>query len=353
MEGTGEFLAPALEERPAPGPGRYFYFDLLRALALLRVITYHTAGESWLHYALPAISVMFGLAGFLMARSLRQRAAGRVVGSRALRLLPPFWLYGLVAIAIGWETVDRHGLHWAQLLFWVLPLRDPHEGVAGSNLVDTLWYVRAYLWFVLLSPLALWAYRRARMLVLAAPIALLPVVEFLDDGRDWAGRGLTRDILTYGTCWLLGFAAEEGAIDRLAGWVCVAVAVPVGAVGLVLTHVLGAALGHRSLADQTGYALWSAAVVLTLLRWHPETSWLRGLPGVRRVVSAMNARAVSIYLWHDLAVVLALGLFATLGLHVTRWAALPLVLVLTALLVLPVGWVEDLAARRRPALVPR
>lgn len=351
MEGTEEFLAPAYEDRQAPVSGRYFYFDLLRALALARVITYHTAGASWLHFALPAISVMFGLAGFLMARSLKQRATARVVGSRALRLLPPFWVYGLVAIAIGWESVDRGGFHWSRLLYWVIPLRDPHEGAAGSELVDTLWYVRAYLWFVLLSPLALWAFRRARMVVLLAPLALLPVVELIDGGREWAGRGMVRDILTYGTCWLLGFAAEEGMFDRLSGMMCLAVALPVAATGLAVQHLVSDA--HAAVGDQTGYALWSASIVFLLLHWRPDTSRLHATAGLRRLVSAVNARAVSIYLWHDLAVATALGLLAVAGVHTSRWAALPLVLLLTAALVLPVGWVEDLSARRRPVLVPQ
>ena len=50
------------------------YFDLLRGLALVRVVAYHTLGLWFLHIAFPAIGVMFGLAGSLMARSLDRRS---------------------------------------------------------------------------------------------------------------------------------------------------------------------------------------------------------------------------------------------------------------------------------------
>src|SRR4029079_19029037 len=105
-------------------------------------------------------------------------------------------------------------LDWAPLPLWILPLRDPHESPAGVGLVDTLWYLRTYVWFLLLSPLLLRAFRRApwpsvgsppvllrssrgrpwRSVV--TPLALLPVVALA--GHGWPGHGEVTAALMYG-----------------------------------------------------------------------------------------------------------------------------------------------------------
>jgi hypothetical protein len=74
---------------------------------------------------------------------------------------------------------------------------------------------------------------------------------------------------------------------------------------------------------------------------------------LRGTVTVINARAVTIYVWHDAAIaVLALSV-ATTRVHLSHLAELPAVLALTGCAVLAFGWVEDLAARRRPRLLPR
>lgn len=82
---TGKVTAPpvsvpplsAPQPVPAPGPvaavqpaasvphkkGRNLYLDFLRAVALIRVVTYHTFNWAWLTLAFPALGVMFALAG--------------------------------------------------------------------------------------------------------------------------------------------------------------------------------------------------------------------------------------------------------------------------------------------------
>lgn len=349
MEGV---LAPE-RERPRSGRARdrNAYFDLLRGIALIRVITYHTVQSAWLHIAFPAIGLMFALAGALMARSLDRRGALRVVGSRMRRLLPPVWLYGAVALTLGWEITGQGGAQWSRLLFWVVPLRDPHESARNSGLVDTLWYLRTYLWFLLLSPVLLWAFRRARILVLVAPVTLLPLVAL--GGAQWPGRGLVANILTYGSCWLLGFAECDGLLESLSAWACGLLAATMAAAGLAL-ELSSPADGLNDIGASTiGYALWSLACVLLLMRWRPNTSWLHRIPWLDQTVTVVNARAVSIYLWHDSAIIMTAALLGLAGLHVAGVVELPIVLVLTAIVVLMVGWVEDLAAQRRPALLPR
>lgn len=61
------------------GGGRDRYFDLLRAIALFRVVFYHLMGWAWLPVLFPSMGVMFALAGNLMARSLAARPALGVV----------------------------------------------------------------------------------------------------------------------------------------------------------------------------------------------------------------------------------------------------------------------------------
>src|ERR1041385_4257519 len=90
-------------------PVRDRYFDTLRALALIRVVTYHTFGWAWCGMVFPSMGIMFGLAGTLMAKSL-ERPAVKVVKSRLRRLLPPFWFWGffvvLAMLVHGW--MPRH-----------------------------------------------------------------------------------------------------------------------------------------------------------------------------------------------------------------------------------------------------
>ena len=54
----------------AHGPLRNRYVDLLRALAIVRVVFHHNIGWALLTVAFPTMSLMFALDGSLMASSL-------------------------------------------------------------------------------------------------------------------------------------------------------------------------------------------------------------------------------------------------------------------------------------------
>jgi peptidoglycan-N-acetylglucosamine deacetylase len=70
-------------------------------------------------------------------------------------------------------------------------------------------------------------------------------------------------------------------------------------------------------------------------------------------VTALNARAVTVYLWHNVAIALAFPLGDALGAWRLGDAGyFGVALVLLTLAAGGLGWVEDLAARRRPALLP-
>lgn len=85
-EGRGTHRAgPVPPEAPdtapaARAPGRDRYLDLLRTLALGRVVVYHIYGWAWLTIVFPSMGVMFALAGALMARSLKRSAWGVIKG---------------------------------------------------------------------------------------------------------------------------------------------------------------------------------------------------------------------------------------------------------------------------------
>ncbi|MFC3351212.1 hypothetical protein ACFOOM_28045 [Streptomyces echinoruber] len=100
-----------------------------------------------------------------------------------------------------------------------------------------------------------------------------------------------------------------------------------------------------------GQALWSFGSVFLLLRFGPGTdAWVARVRPVHAAVVLLNARAVTVYLWHEVALVLgvllidrmqrvpalenSLPLGATRFLYVLAW---PLI----ASAVLPAGWTED------------
>src|SRR5262245_17856190 len=97
------------------------YLDLLRALAVTRVVVYHTTGFALLTVGFPAMALMFALAGSLMAASIDKRGA-RAIWSRLRRLLPPLWI--LAAIFVPAMVITGLEFDW-RLFLWALPLHDP------------------------------------------------------------------------------------------------------------------------------------------------------------------------------------------------------------------------------------
>ncbi|MER6162600.1 acyltransferase [Streptomyces sp. NPDC001868] len=374
--------APRTPAAP-PAPGRDRYFDLLRALALFRVVLYHLTGWAWLPLLFPSMGVMFALAGNLMARSLKRPALG-VVRGRLRRLLPPVWLLGVVGVtgmvAQGWgPDADGHPVWWwFHLTFWILPVSDPPyaeglpgvQGLIGADwaveLAGPLWYVRAYLWFVVLSPLLLRALRAAPVVTVLAPVALAGLfgLGLLELPGERFSSGLT-DFSTFGACWILGMAHQEGMLQRLPRYIVPSIAPAIALVGLwyALNHDFGD--GHDLDSMPLAQALWSVATVALLL--HISPSWREWPDRLRRwdgAIGLLNSRAVTIYLWHNTCILIAatqwdrLWNVAFLEQNVpwlleSVWPVLVVTWLLIACCVVTFGWAEDLAARRRPRLWPR
>ncbi|MFJ3643560.1 acyltransferase family protein [Streptomyces sp. NPDC090108] len=375
--------AAAAQENPRPpAPARDRYFDLLRAVALFRVVFYHLMGWPWLTVVFPSMGVMFALAGTLMARSLK-RPALQVVRGRMRRLLPPLWLLGALGVTgmvlRGWSPHDDgHPVWWwLHLGYWILPLSDPPyaEGLSGvhgvlgadwgSEMAIPLWYIRAYLWFVLLSPFLLRALRALPWATVLSPVALCAAMEF--HFLRLPGERLpdaASDFGVFGACWVLGMAHQEGILKRVPRYVVPSVAPLVAAVGLwyALTH--GFRTDHDLNDMPFAQCLWSLGAVLLLLHISPSWSeWPRRLRPFRRAVTLLNSRAVTIYLWHNLCILAAATLwddlwrFDVLDEHFawllnSSWPELALVWALVCGCVVLFGWVEDLAAKRRPRLWP-
>lgn len=331
---------------PAEGgrPGRSRYLDTLRAAAIVRVYLLHVLWLGWLPAAFPAMWVMFAIGGYLTAVSLDRGRPLRVVRSRLRRLLPPLWALALVAVPLmvarGWR-VDPVELAW-----WVVPLVNPPASDWGGPFAIALWYLRAYLWLLLLSPVLWWAFRRwPTALLLALPTAAVLCYSPLAAVPQNPVGDVVWSTVSYGTCWLLGFARHTGLLDRVPVARYAAVTVATAAAGMLWTaaHPRG---------DRLADLLWGTAFVLVLMRLRPSLAGLDRARWLAGAVTAINARAVTIYIWHvpatfAVSVVLpAAGVKAGMG---TTLAATTLVLVG---IVVAVGWVEDLAARRPPTLLP-
>ncbi|SPF03137.1 acyltransferase family protein [Streptomyces sp. MA5143a] len=368
---------------PAPAaPARDRYFDFLRALAIFRVVLYHLSGWAWLPLVFPSMGVMFALAGNLMARSLK-RPALQVVKGRLRRLLPPIWLLGVIGVtgmvAQGWgpDAEGHPAWWWLHLTFWILPISDPPyaEGLPGVHgfigadwaveLAGPLWYVRAYLWYVVLSPVLLRALRAVPVVTLLFPVVLSAAFElgYLSLPGERFASGLT-DFSTFGACWILGMAHQEGVLRRLPRYIVPSVAPAVALTGLwyALHHDFGQ--GNDLDSMPFAQALYSLGTVALLLHLSPSWSeWPRRLRRWNGVITFLNSRAVTIYLWHNTCILVAATQWDRLWSVVVLeqnvpwllesvWPVLVLTWVLIVGCVVAFGWAEDLAARRRPRLWP-
>lgn len=342
------------------------YFDSLRAVALLRVLLFHLFSWSWLPLVFPSMGVMFALAGSLIASSLdRSKTSSPVIRRRLQRLLPPLWVFGAVLVPImfvtGWTaTTEGAQAPGLSILSWLFPITEPPASDLGYEWVLPLWYLRTYLWLMLISPSLLWLWRHWPKVMMSLPLLslLLIVGGFIQVGGT-IGDSLV-SMLTYVTCWMIGFAHNDNKLQRVRlRWV-LAVGALLSAAGVIVAMRYpvagseGIAVGDIPVAT----ALFSLGFSMVLLRLPLRFSAVNRIPVLNTLLEAVNRRAMTIYIWGNLAIWLSLAAMERFGIYETLpelwwpFTSLVLTLLVLAVIVLAIGWVEDIAARRQPQLIP-
>lgn len=342
------------------------YFDALRAVALLRVLLFHLFSWTWLPLIFPSMGVMFAMAGSLMASSLdRSKTPSVVIRRRLRRLLPPLWAFGAVLVPVmfitGWTaTIDGAQSPGWSMLAWLFPITEPPASDIAYEWALPLWYLRTYLWLVLISPALLWLWRHWPKVMMTLPFlsVLLLVGGLVQVGGAIGDSAVS--MLTYVTCWMIGFAHHDNKLQQWRLQSVLAVGALLAAAGVIvavrypLAGSEGIAVGDIPVAT----TLFSLGFSMVLLRLPLKFSSVNRIPMLNALLDAVNRRAMTIYIWGNMSIWLALTAMDRFGMYETLpelwWpsVSLALTLLVVAVIVLIIGWVEDLAARRQPQLIP-
>lgn len=188
---------------------------------------------------------------------------------------------------------------------------------------------------------------------LLAPYLLLVAIEV----GIYPAPPVLREFGLYFGAWMLGFAHHAGMLRRLAGRVLYPVALALAVTGGAWIVGHPGPRGYDLNDNHLGNALWSAAFILIVLGRAPAgVAWLGRSRLADRAVTVVNRRALTIYLWHMPFVVALTPLVDVVGWShqdpVGLAIRVVLVFALVGVVTLAVGWVEDVAARRRPELIP-
>jgi CubicO group peptidase (beta-lactamase class C family)/peptidoglycan/LPS O-acetylase OafA/YrhL len=343
-----------------PPGGRDGALDLLRGVALVRVVAWHTFAATWLTW-FAAIPVMFFVAGALLVPSLARHGYRDMLRRRVARLLIPLWFYGALVGAVGavqarlaGAPVEIDTIVVARALSWLVPIVDPAPGDwHGGWLSNHLWYLRAYLWVLLATPVLVRLARRP-IVALAGVTVVVCAVELAPAAlghsiRGTAARMLVEDFLVYGSFAVLGMAYRMRAPTLRP--------LPL-AVGAATAAVAGAAHATAIRLPEADVNASHGATVLTGMAWlllagacERPLRKLATRRTVRTVTAAVSRRALTVYLWHPAAIVMSHGLVN--GNRPAPAVTLSLLVpTATACLVAAAGFLEDVAGRRRP-LLPR
>jgi hypothetical protein len=285
---------------------------------------------TWLLQVMPLFFLVGGFAD-LAAWDHAECRPWSFLRRRLVRLLRP----AAVFVAV-WTVAEA-------LLQIVVP---GYPGViAYSQIVVTpLWFVAAYLWVVLLVPLTAKAHRRAAVptvTLLGAAVVAVDVARF---GAGLAALGAVNTALVWVFVHQLGYVWRDGMLAPVHRRYALAAA---GLGGLVVVAALevyprsmvatvGDELSHMypTTAGIAVLAVFQLGVVLLL---HPVLVRCTQRRRVWKGVVAVNAVAVTVFLWHPTALLLALGVFEAAGLLIHSaptaawWAQRPLWLLVPVL----------------------
>ena len=84
-------------ELPAKPP-RDGFLDVMRTIALVRVVIWHAFGIPWISWVIATMPMMFFVAGSLLASTLDRKPIATMYRRRLKRLLVPYWFYSLAVL---------------------------------------------------------------------------------------------------------------------------------------------------------------------------------------------------------------------------------------------------------------
>jgi fucose 4-O-acetylase-like acetyltransferase len=340
--------------------------DLLRAVAIVLVVVGHwlavvitaqgdqvrgssalallawTHPLSWLFQVMP---VFFLVGGYANAASLtaHQRRGGDTGGwlfGRAVRLLRPTAV--LLAVLVAVAVLARH-------------LGADPRIVASAVWLALLpaWFLVVYLAVVLLAPVTVRAQRRGGPVALVALVLAVVAVDALRFGAGLPLVGEANYLLAWLAAHQAGVAWRDGVLPQgrsvpgvallLGGAAAVVLLTVPGPYPVSMVAVPGEPVSNTGPPTAALLALAAAQTGAVLLAAPALDRWLRRSSAWPPVV-ALNARVMTVYLWHMAAVVPAAGLLLVTGLlpgppaGSAAWFALrvPWLLVLALLLAVPV-----------------
>jgi hypothetical protein len=310
--------------------GRDRYVDLLRVVAIGVVVLWHWAlsihyysGDRWvmpnpIHtvpggwaatWLLQIVTVFFIVGGYANSAAwwAAQRDGRGVAGyvrARVRRLLVPIAVFLAV-----WAVLD--------LLLHLLVADYPGVLTYGVILFTPLWFIAAYVWVVVLTPLTATAHARARWWTLAALAGTVVVADVGRFAGGVAAFGWVNTALVWVLVHQLGYFYRDGSLDRAGRWgpVAMIVAAVVGLAALTSRPAYPASMVATVGQEQSNILPTTAAIalvallqlgVIMLLR-APVSRWLHRA-AVWKAVLAGNAVILTVFLWHMTALLVVLAL---------------------------------------------
>ena len=269
-------------------PQRDIALDGLRALAILRVITWHASGWSWTTWIISSVPAMFVVTGALLARSLQKASAFQALWKRFKRLLLPLWFYSLTVYLLSLHFHVRTSAVWT----FLFPFGQPTSLIASQWFTSAMWYLRAYVWVLILSPFIYALTRKFKSIIpLAGMIAVVALGVWNIDtaGFGWAAG----DIVLYSTCAAAGMAWLVDGRPSPRSLHVTAIAFLAGAVTwLLYRQPMDGVVNNDHVLHLFVGGFWTA-----LLLHFPKTLSSFATTAVSRF---LNRFPLSIYLWHSM-----------------------------------------------------
>ncbi len=307
--------------------------DFLRALAITVVV----AG----HWLMAAVMVREGL---LVPDAVLNIARWSHPLTWVFQVMPLFFLVGGYANGLSWRAARRTGTPYAGwlrarlrrlttpviplLLAWLVAATVGYAaGLPGATLrtasqvaLVPTWFLAAYVLVVALAPATLALWERLGWWSVAGGLAAAGIVDAVSIGGGVPWVGFLNYLLVWSTVHQVGYAWLDGALQGARRRAALAAVGLAGLVTLVwlgpypvsMIGVDGAVLNNSYPTRVTLGLLGLAQAGLALLA---EPFLARRLEGRRAWTAtvAVNARIMTLYLWHLTAMVLVIGVSLLLG----------------------------------------